>query len=405
MSLRVRFVLFAMLLMLAAIVPIGWYAMTAIDRSMSAWHDAQVGQALQQALMAVDDPDVRGQLHDALVRYQQLGAFQRPVQRTTLAVGLGIALVTVLLAMLVALILAAQLTRPLRSVSSAARQIAVAGDLDHTVPRSGIDEISELVDSFNNMVVGLRESREALALAERRAAWQDIARAIAHEIKNPLTPMRLTTQRLRERFTDNRTRFEDSFMRSTEIILTEIDRLERLANGFSNFAKIPAPNMRPLDLRTVIDRIGGLLGTDEDRRLTVDVGASPAPIMGDREQLEQAVLNLVKNGLEAVDPDTGHVDVRLRVEGKRVLVAVEDDGPGISPEVADRVFDPYVSTKIDGTGIGLAVVARVITDHHGTVTSRNVEPTGVRFEVILPLNIETETNDTAEGTGHARTHR
>jgi two-component system, NtrC family, nitrogen regulation sensor histidine kinase NtrY len=408
MSLRMRFVLSALLLMLAGIVPISWYALGAIDQSVAAWHDVEVGAALRRGLLEVDNPEAREQIHDALVRYQQLGALQRPQERSMIVVGVGVALLTILIAVAAALLLSHQLTRPLRSLARAARRIAEEGDLSHTVPSAGIAELRALVDSFNDMVVSLRESRAALATAERRAAWQDIARAIAHEIKNPLTPMRLTTERLRERFTDNPERFEESFMRSTEMILTEIDRLERLANGFSSFAKMPPPAMRHIDMRSVVARVGELLEAQaEEGNLAISLPEHPVPVMGDREQLEQAVLNLVKNGLEAVPQDGGEVAVTLSATGNRVELVVTDNGPGIDAEVRDSLFQPYVSTKIGGSGIGLAVVDRVIADHRGRVNARNIKLHGAQFEIQLPLGLPLSAapeHSRADSPTNAQTH-
>jgi len=385
MSLRLRFILSAMMLVLAGVLPVGWYAMSAIDQSMRFWHDAQVGDALQQSLVNLDDPVVRKQVNEALIRYKQLGALQRPLERRTLLMGGLLTALILLLATVVSWALAVQLTRPLRSVANAAQKIA-RGDLTQRVPPSRIREIATLVNAFNDMVTGLRESHEALARAERRAAWQDIARAIAHEIKNPLTPMRLTTQRLRERFTDNRQRFEESFMRSTDMVLAEIDRLERLANAFSTFAKMPAPVLAPMDVRGVVSDMGELFAAEREQgRLELLLPEHPVPIMGDREQLKQALLNLVKNGLEAIGAEGGKVTVSLATARDEVLIEVRDTGPGIPHEMLKSLFRPYVSTKPGGSGIGLAVVDRVITDHQGRVVARNAAPYGAIFEVRLPL--------------------
>jgi len=386
MSLRLRFIISAMLLVLAGIAPISLYAVNAVDRSIAVWHDAAVGEALQRSLIALDDPAARQQVRDALVRYKQLGALQRPLERTTLILGGTLAVMTLVLAAAMAWIMSVEFTRPMRSVAHAAQRIA-QGDLTQSVPPSRIREVGALVDAFNDMVVGLRESREALARAERRAAWQDIARTIAHEIKNPLTPMRLTTQRLRARFVDNRGRFDESFMRSTEMILAEIDRIERMVNDFSGFAKMPAPVMAPLDLGDVLSRVADLFVAERERgRLRVTLPSGPVPTMGDRQQIEQAILNLVKNGLEAVAEAGGAVVASLEVRDDRATITVRDDGPGIASAVLDRIFQPYVTTKPGGSGIGLAVVERVVTDHWGKVEARNIEPHGAMFLVTLPID-------------------
>jgi nitrogen fixation/metabolism regulation signal transduction histidine kinase len=384
MSLRLRFILSAMLLVLAGVLPIGWYAIGMIDRSIGYWHDAKVGEALQHGLVNVDDAEIRKEVNDALIRYKQIGALQRPLQRTMLIMGGAFTALILLLASILAWLLAVRMTRPLRSVAQAAQKIA-QGDLSHTVPAAHVREIAVLVDAFNDMVMGLRDSREALARAERRAAWQDMARAIAHEIKNPLTPMRLTTQRLRERFLDNRSRFDESFMRSTDMILSEIDQLERLANAFSSFAKMPAPVLEPMDAREVVNVIGEVYGAERERgRLRLLLPEGPARILGDAARLQQALMNLVKNALEAVGDAEGRVTVALRTTEDEVIIEVDDTGPGIPEEVLADLFRPYVSTKPGGSGIGLAVVDRVITDHQGRVEAFNRKPHGATFAVHLP---------------------
>jgi len=384
---RFRFVASALVLLLAGVLPISWYAIDTIDASMAFWQDAEVGDALERSLRELDDPGTREEANRALVRYRQVGALQGPLKRQIVVVGLGILAITVALAAAVSVVLGAQLTRPLRSVAGAAQRIA-EGDLGQSVPPSKIREVAALVDSFNEMVVGLRQSTEALARAERRAVWQDIARAIAHEIKNPLTPMRLTTQRLQEQHQLNRERFDETFQRSTEVILDEIDRLEQLANAFSSFARMPAPAMRPMDLREVVAGVSELFAADRERGvLSVDAPSDPVPIVGDPQQLEQVVVNLVKNGLEALDTADGRVRVGVgtRASESQATLTVTDDGPGIPENLLATIFQPYVSTKADGSGIGLAVVERVIADHQGRVAASNVAPRGAMFEICLPL--------------------
>mgnify|MGYP000846387732 FL=1 len=385
MSLRARFILSAMILLLAGMLPMGWFAMRSIDKTIRVWHDAQVGAALQQSLTHVENEAVRRQVNEALIRYNQLGALQRPMQWQLVIVGLTLAFAIVVLASLAAWFLAVQLTRPLNADAKAAEDFA-RGDLSHTFPPARIPEIAALVDTFNAMVVSLRQSRAALARAERRAAWQDIARAIAHEIKNPLTPMRLTTQHLRERFQENRPRFEETFIRSTDMILTEIDRLERLANAFSTFAKMPAPVMEPLDLRVLIGQTTDLFPAERDGgRLIVHLPEAPVTVSGDLEQLKQALLNLVKNAFEAPGEGERRVELSLASTATDAIVEVKDDGTGIPPDMLERLFQPYITTKSGGSGIGLAIVDRVITDHQGRVTAQNTEQGGALFRVWLPL--------------------
>ena len=393
MSLRSRFFLFATILVLATVAPVGIYSYLLLDESMELWHNDSVKQALQESLFTLKEGETRQQINEALISYNQLGALREPLERKAIMAGSAFILTMVLLAGFVSWLLAYQITRPIRDLASASGRIA-EGDLSREVPPTRIGEMRPLVESFNDMIHGLKEYRTALAKAERRAAWQDIARAIAHEIKNPLTPMRLTTERLRQRFFDNRKRFDDTFMRSTEMILTEIQRLERLANSFSGFAKMPAAELHPLDLRDVVNITADLYATDiETGRLVVSIPEHPVWALADNEQLQQALVNLVKNAFEAVDEMRENADdsgslcatLSLTADPRNAVLRVTDTGPGIPADAMEKLFRPYVSTKPDGSGIGLPVVERVVTDHKGRVVVRNVQPHGAEFEIRIPI--------------------
>ncbi len=391
MSLRIRFILAATVLVLLAVGAMGWFAVETIGDLMKAWHVDAVADALTLGVTTADDDSTRLAMTEALGTYQELAALQRPKRRELIVGAAALAFFLTAVSIGASWFVATRWTRPIRELAKATISVS-GGKLDEVEHTGGAREAQALVHSFNRMVRSLRESRQRLARAERRAAWQDIARAIAHEIKNPLTPMRLTTQRLREKFNQHLDGFEEAFLPSTNIVLSEIDRLERLANAFSSFAKMPPPALKPTDLRQVVLSTGDLFSDARDAgRLELIVPPRPISLEVDPEQITQVLLNLIKNGLESVaNDDEGRVELRLDadIDPMCVTIDVDDNGPGVPADMRHELFKPYVTAKEDGTGIGLAVVERVVADHSGTVTALDSELGGAKFKVLLPWRTE-----------------
>jgi two-component system, NtrC family, nitrogen regulation sensor histidine kinase NtrY len=390
MGLRWRYFISTTLVVIATLVSVGWFGGRMLQRTMDAWYDVTIRTAMQHSLAAIEDDSVRAELRGALLKYNQLGALQEP-QNRTLQVAWGMLIVfMVFVGGLISWIISRQIMSHVMVFSAFAERVA-KGDFSRMPPQAGVSELTPLSDAFSRMIRGLQKAAAELAHAERRAAWQHIARAIAHEIKNPLTPMRLNTERLRERFHDNPERFKATFMRSTDMVLSEIQRLERLANEFSTFAKLPAPNLKPMDLHELVRHVISLYEHPvEQGILTASLPDSPVMVMGDHDQIEQAVLNLVKNALEAIEGD-GQVVVTLTVDIE-AIITVEDDGPGVPPDRIKDLFQPYMSTKPDGSGIGLAMVERIIVDHSGSVSAENIQPHGARFSIQIPVPEEDGSN-------------
>ena len=269
-------------------------------------------------------------------------------------------------------------------------QAAALGDLDYRVPVRRRDEIGEVAEALNSMMGELRDSKERLVMAERVAAWQEIARRLAHEIKNPLTPIQMAVETLRKTHAKKHKSFDEIFEESTSTVLEEAARLKRIVKEFSEFARMPSPDKRPADLNELISGTVSLYQGAVP--LEKDLGELPT-VEVDRDSMSQVVLNLLENARDAIK-DRQHegkgrivVSTRLAEDGKSVCLMVEDDGPGISDAVKNKLFTPYFTTKhtSGGSGLGLAIVHRIVSDHGGRIAAENSPMGGARFLVELPV--------------------
>ena len=316
------------------------------------------------------------------VRDRGLPALQRQVTLIAVILAVAVLAVTTLLGALVARRITGGLDRVVTGAQAAAR-----GDLDHRVPVTSKDEVGEVAAAFNLMMEDLRTAEERLVIAERIAAWQEIARRLAHEIKNPLTPIQMAMDNLRKTWRKQHPSFAEILEESTATVLEEADRLRRIVTEFSDFARMPKPDLEPLELGEVVSAALALYQGESP----VEHKATPVPpIEADRGQMNQVLLNLVENARDAIaGKDGGKVVVTTRRgdAGDRVELIVEDNGPGVPPELRDRVFTPYFTTKQGrgGTGLGLAIVHRIISDHGGRVVIGAVPTGGARITVELPI--------------------
>ncbi len=303
---------------------------------------------------------------------------------------LGIAILGALLAMGVGLALARRIVRPVEALAAAAAALA-RGDLGaaEAVPSSTISEVEGLVSAFQQMARDMDQSRKELVQAERVAAWREIARGLAHELKNPLTPIQASMDVIRRARRLDREDFDEILEEQATAVVQEVHRLKELADSFANFARLPDPRPEPLDLPAMLDGVLSLYASvDTNIEVTRDHGAGVGPASADRTQIQTALTNLVKNAVDAVNetPEPRRLLVGVsEVEGW-LSVAIHDSGPGIAPSVADRLFTPYVTTKGSrGTGLGLALVHRIALEHGGTVEAgASEELGGACFTLRLP---------------------
>ena len=250
------------------------------------------------------------------------------------------------------------------------------------------DEVGAVASAFNFMMEDLKTSKERLVIAERIAAWQDIARRLAHEIKNPLTPIQMAMDTLRKSWKKQHPSFDEILDESTRTVLEEADRLRKIVAEFSDFARMPKPELSRIDLNEIVRSALTLYqgAVAVDARLAKDL----PELDGDKGQLTQVLLNLVENARDAIGARaSGRITVTTRrgEANDRALLIVEDNGPGVPAELKDKVFSPYFTTKQakGGTGLGLAIVHRIVSDHGGRITISDGRDRGARFTIELPL--------------------
>jgi len=284
----------------------------------------------------------------------------------------------VLIVMLVVLTL---ITRPLSRLQSGTKTIA-AGDLQTKIRESRFSPINELIISFNNMVEELASNRDKLLQAEKDMMWREMAQVMAHEIKNPLTPLRLSTERMEMKYWGKSENFDKIFQDSMEVINEEINNLQHLVKEFSKFARMPSANFKEYDINEQIRDIIPPYRGKADITLTLDPEL-PA-FYGDKMQMKQVFVNLIQNAIQAM-PARGIIEITSKYENKTFIFMIKDSGEGISPDDMDRIFRPYYTTKEKGTGLGLSIVKRMINQHQGTIEVDSKRDEGTIF--IIKINL------------------
>ena len=322
-------------------------------------------------------------------------AYRRTEIRTTVIALLITAALIVVVAFFVSRILARGINTPIRSLVAGTEQIS-NGNLDYQVAVQTDDEFAILADAFNRMVSDLKARTEELRRAEKIAAWQDIAQKLAHEIKNPLTPIQLSAQRLQRRNRNNPDDLSELLERCTETIITEVEGLRRLLDEFSVLAQMPAPELSPVNLRETLDATLALFDEFPDHiDCQIDFPTNLPTVSADPDHLKRAFLNLINNALEAMSEEVekkGCLAIRAFVstDQSKVFVQFTDTGPGIPSEVRPKLFTPHVSTKRDGMGLGLAIVKKVMTDLGGDIRLEDGQPdqSGATFALWLRATVK-----------------
>jgi two-component system nitrogen regulation sensor histidine kinase NtrY len=287
---------------------------------------------------------------------------------------------------------AARVTRPVEQLAEAARQVA-AGDWQASVPVSSADELGELAESFNRMTGELLQQKERLVQSERVAAWRELARRLAHELKNPLFPLQLTVENLSRAREQSPEQFEEIFRESAATLLAEIANLKTIVSHFSEFSRMPQPQFQRVELNEVVESVTRLFQGQlrAPGRAAIECKLQLAEgmpaIAADAELLHRALSNLVLNAMDAM-PQGGTLTLRTRRQGEWAVVEVADTGSGLTPEECERLFTPYYTSKAHGTGLGLAIVQSVVSDHGGRISVRSDAGRGTAFVIELPVNAD-----------------
>lgn len=333
-----------------------------------------------------------GELVEVYARLESEGEL---ISTFYLVVYMGFLLSVIVAALAVGVLLSRRVTRRVSLLADATARVG-AGDLDVQVPTAVNDEIGELTKAFNAMVRDLRDSRGRIEYLQRISAWQDFARRLAHEIKNPLTPIQLAVQEVHRRYDGSDVAYRKRLDETLSIVEEEVATLRRLVTEFSAFAKLPQASLAPADLGEFVrDAARTLSSVPDECEGDTPVSVEPLvlggalPVAIDAMMLKRAVDNLVRNAVQAIRADATRKGGRVRVQtirqGECVLLEVADDGPGVDPHDRVRIFDPYHTTKPEGSGLGLAIVKKVVLEHHGEIECRQSDLGGAAFTISLPL--------------------
>jgi signal transduction histidine kinase len=306
-----------------------------------------------------------------------------------------------LLALALSLWLSRRVTRPLEELAAGARAVS-AGQWETRVRVHSRDEVGQLAEDFNRMTAQLAEQRDRLVQSERVAAWRELARRLAHELKNPLFPLQITVENLQraralaaegssaQAATQATAQFEEVFEESTTTLLAELANLKTIIGRFSDFARMPPPEMQRVEVNELVKESVRLFDAqfaanpEAPIRATLALDDAAGSIDADPELLRRALRNLLLNAIDAM-PEGGEIQVASRREDESVLLSVTDTGTGIAPEEAARLFTPYYTTRRHGTGLGLAIVQSVVADHKGRIRVSSEPGAGTTFILELPL--------------------
>ena len=248
------------------------------------------------------------------------------------------------------------------------------------------DEIGLLVKEYNKMVIKVEENAARLAQSERESAWREMARQVAHEIKNPLTPMKLNIQYLQQAMSNDNPNIKQLTERVSASIIEQIDNLSYIASEFSNFAKMPEAKPEDINLNELLGIAAELYDNNEGMKVDISLPENKITIVSDRSQLLRVFTNLLENAKQAIPPgQEGIIQVSLVTDSGDAVIAIADNGTGIDEETAKRIFQPYFTTKSSGTGLGLAMTRKIIEFWKGKIWFETTEGEGTTFFIRLPV--------------------
>jgi len=336
-----------------------------------------------------------------LIRYlaetNEAVSFYYSVQESKTGIKITFAIIYLLIVSLllflsinIAINFASRLTMPIVNLISASDKIS-SGDLNAKVPLIETDdEFKKLNTNFNSMLDKLKKQQDKLLTSERHAAWESVARKLAHEIKNPLTPIQLSIDRIREKYL-KKSGDDDNFSNYLNTITKQINDIEFLINEFSDFARMPSPVLKKINLKNILSRAISLHELSEQDISIVLLKRSSEPIiMADEEQLNRVFINLIKNSIESIKEKKrknvvfkGKIDVDIKEDSDYIYVTIVDNGVGFDKVNKIKMLTPYYTTKKKGTGLGLAIVAKIVSDHNSTILFNSIK-NGAKVEIIIP---------------------
>lgn len=318
-----------------------------------------------------------------LQHFGQQNEFETQIQEFLVAI-VNVFVLLLAFSILIAILVSNWLTAPLRILQESFSSVRF-GTPNERISYNKEDEIGSLVKDYNQKLEELEYAAQKLARSERESAWREMAKQVAHEIKNPLTPMRLSVQHLLRSYDADDPKSEEKLKRVANSIIEQIDALTNIANEFSNFAKMPRPTEEVLDIISLI-RSAKQVFVSEGVSVKVITDIPEVTVRADRNQIIRVFNNLIKNAIQATPEDrTTDVRIVMTIANNQVQIDVADNGIGIPSDKKNKIFTPYFTTKSTGTGLGLAMVRQIVENHHGTIDFDSVENEGTTFTIMLPI--------------------
>ena len=334
----------------------------------------------QRALIALHSLAALTEVKNAVHTYKHIEMAEGELRTAFLLAFLVAAAGVVILACVIGIRIGFGITRPLHALLKGTREMA-RDNLQYRIPNNRDDEIGVLIESFNQMAQDLVENRRKRVEAEQIAAWREIARRLAHEIKNPLTPIQLAVQQMRDKYAGDDPEYQRFVTDCTEIVTEEVTTLRSLVEEFANFARMPSLSLAPSDLNKSVRRVVRLY---PDARIHLDLADDQPLLELDSEQMRRVLINLIENGIDASGKN-GQITIRTHGDGETAVLSVIDSGPGVPIADRTRIFQPYISTKESGMGLGLAVVRSIVEDHGGHISVTDAPTGGAQFDLQLPI--------------------
>ncbi|MEN9699261.1 MAG: hypothetical protein RLZZ301_459 [Bacteroidota bacterium] len=322
-----------------------------------------------------------------LQQFGQQEAYEQQIESFLKSI-INVFILLLAVSVLMALVITNWLIGPLQTLTRSLKGIQF-GKINKRIHYTQQDEIGAIVQAYNDKLVELDKAAQRLALSERESAWRELAQQIAHEIKNPLTPMKLSIQHLLRTYDPTDAQSSEHVEKVLHSVIEQIEGLTKMANEFAQFAKLPAAQLEKIDLPDLINNVIAIY--QEESQIYFESQVTQRFISGDKSMLTQVLNNLFTNAIQAIKAQgvEGHIQVTL-LQGKTSFrLSIEDNGIGISDEVKERIFTPYFTTKSSGSGIGLSVVKQLIEKHNGTIVFHSKKGVGTTFIIELPLLSET----------------
>ena len=290
------------------------------------------------------------------------------------------------IAIFVTIFISRNITKPLQLIKDKIGRIKL-GSTNEKIEWKRKDEIGALISEYNRMIDEMGRSAELLAKSEREGAWREMAKQVAHEIKNPLTPMKLSTQYLQKAWDDKAPDWDKRLKSFTRTLTEQIETLSTIASGFSDFAKMPVPKIEKIELVNILQNAIDIFNNRKKYSIELKYsGEKNYFIIGDKNQMIRVFNNLIKNSIQAMsDLDFGKIIIKISSSEKEHIIKITDNGTGIPEGQTDNIFSPSFTTKSSGTGLGLAIVKSIISEAGGEISFKSEEGNGTTFEIRLPI--------------------